>query len=113
MFTVTAQHLDLVVEAHGVLTDLILISAHKTSVKTALNLLSQFVQTPIRVIFSTALDALWLVTQCIPGGSDFCKCLYVSIFATRARGIQVKPLRPGTVLLAAVYGPGGAGSASG
>ena len=105
-----AQHLNLIVKAQGVLCDLILIFTHKAKFDAALKDLSQFVQTPGRVIFSTALDVLWVVTQCVPSGSDAFKCLYVSIFTPRAGGIHVKPLRPDTLWLAGARGPGGAGS---
>ena len=113
MVIVTALHLDLIVEAHGVLFDLVLISAHKPNVKAALKYLSQLVQAPFRVIFSPAFDVLWLVTQCMPSSSDICKRFHVSVLATRARGMHIKPLRPVTVLLAAHCGHGGDGSGGG
>lgn len=109
MFAVTAQRTDLVVVAHGVLADLILVSAHKAFFDAALEYLAQALQAPVGVVFSTAVDVLWIDAHFIPSSSDTCKRLYVSIVATRGWVVHVKPLCPGTALVAAARGGGGAG----
>ena len=113
MFAVTAQHTDLVVEAHGVLADLILVSAHKAFFDAALQYLAQALQAPVGVVFSTAADVLWVDAHFKSSSSDACKRLYVSIVATSFWGVHVKPLSPGTALVAAASGGGGAGGTAG
>lgn len=110
MFAVTAQHTDLVVEAHGVLADLILVSAHKAFFNAALQYLAQALQAPVGVVFSTAADVLWVDAHFKSSGSDACKRLYVSIVATGVWGVHVKPLSPGTALVAPVRASGGGGA---
>lgn len=109
MVAVTAQHTDLVVEAHGVLADLILVSAHKAFFDAALQYLAQALQAPVGVVFSTAVDVLWIDAHLKSSSSDIFKRLYVSIVATRVWVVHVKPLCPGTALVAAARGGGGAG----
>ena len=113
MLAVTAQHTDLVVEAHGVLAVLILVSALKPNIEAAVQFLVQALQAPVRVVFSTAPDVLWLGAQVITSGTDICIGLKVSILATRAWEIHIKPLRPGTAWLAAEWGVSGGDSSGG
>lgn len=113
MFAVTAQHTDLVVVAHGVLADLILVSAHKAFFDAALQYLAQALQAPVGVVFSTAVDVLWVDAHFKSSGSDACKRLYVSIVTTLSWGVHVKPLSPGTALTAPASAGGGAGGTGG
>lgn len=113
MLAVTAQHTDLVVEAHGVLAVLILVSALQPNIEAALQFLVQALQAPVRVVFSTAPDVLRLGAQVITSGTDICIGLKVSILATRTWEIHIKPLRPGTARLAAVCWGRGRGSSGG
>ena len=104
MLAVTAQHTDLVVEAHGVLAVLVLVTALKANIQAALDILAQALQAPLRVVFSTAPDVLWLGAKIKTSGTDICKGLKVSILAPRAWEIHIKPLCPGTDWLAACCG---------